>query len=153
MSIIILKEYIMPVFFTRENDYAIRICAYLAGKEDTNPVAISDISDKLFITRPFATKIIYYLKQSNIVETTQGKMGGVCLKADPGKLSIYDILKALGFHSSLNECLYKPGFCPMEPTCKIHTLFIDEEERLINSLKSKHISEFVIKDDDLIPEK
>jgi len=143
----------MPVFFTRENDYAIRMCAYLAGKGNNQPVPISDLSKKLFITRPFATKIIYNLKINNIVDTVQGKTGGVFLRKDPNTLSIYTILKALGFNSSLNECLHKPGFCPLQPTCKIHVFFLEQENKLIDTLKNKFINEFIFYDDDLISNK
>ncbi len=86
----------MNSLITREYDYAIRICAYLAGKKDQGPVSIFQISQKLFITRPFATKIVYRLKQHSILTTTQGKDGGVSLNANPETLSVYNILRVYG---------------------------------------------------------
>jgi DNA-binding IscR family transcriptional regulator len=59
------------VFFVkREYDYAIRICAYLAGNYRKGPIFISQISEKLFITRPFAIKSVFQLKNRTIAEFT-----------------------------------------------------------------------------------
>ena len=140
----------MSSLIKREFDYAIRICAYLAGKKGQGPVSISQISQKLFITRPFATKIVYRLKQYQILNTTQGKEGGVSLNANPETLSVYNILEAIGFDGSVNECLKVPGFCPLEKTCKIHSFFIEQEDKLLQSFKNKMIKDFVILDSDLI---
>ena len=140
----------MNSLIKREFDYAIRICAYLAGKKGQGPVSISHISQKLFITRPFATKIVYRLKQYKILNTTQGKEGGVSLNVNPKTLSVYNILEAIGFDGSINECLKVPGFCPLVKTCKIHSFFIEQEEILLQSFKNKMIKDFVILESDLI---
>ena len=136
----------MSVFFTRENDFAIRICAYLAGKKPGAPIPVSMISQKLFITRPFATKIIYKLKTKKIVDTVQGKSGGIFLKVNPEQLSLFDILEATEFDSHLNECLKIHTICPLEKKCGIHNFFLEKEEDLFQSLKEKKISEFKIFD-------
>ena len=139
----------MPVLFTRENDFAIRICAYLAGKTPGEHISVSTLSQRLFITRPFATKIIYKLKTKNIIDTVQGKSGGVFLKVDPEQLSLFDILEATEFDSHLNECLKLNTICPLEKKCGIHHFFLEKEEDLFHSLKEKKISEFKIIDPEL----
>ena len=140
----------MNSLIKREFDYAIRICAYLAGKKGQGAVCISQISKKLFITRPFATKIVYSLKQYKILNTTQGKEGGVSLNVNPETLSVYNIFEAMGFDNSVNECLKIPGFCPLVKTCKIHSFFIEQEEKLLQSFKNKMIKDFVIQESDFI---
>lgn len=141
----------MAVFIKREYDYAIRICAYLAGKKDGLPVPISEISKKLLLTKPFATKVIYNLKTRNILLTTQGKQGGVQLARDPASLSFFEILYAMGFDSTLNECVKIPGLCPLNKTCKIHRYFIEQEQNLINNFKKTYISDFIFYDHELLP--
>lgn len=140
----------MPILFTRENDFAIRICAYLAGKKPGEHVPVSVISKKLYITRPFATKIIYKLKTSKIIDTVQGKSGGAYLKVDPEQLSLFDILKATEFDSHLNECLKIDGVCPLKENCEIRSFFLEKEDDLFSSLKEKKISDFRIYDSELI---
>ena len=140
----------MSGFIKREYDYAIRICAYLAGQSAGKAIPISQIANRLFITRPFATKIIYQLKQKRIVQTSQGKIGGVALKIDPRSLSIYDILLAMGFDLALNECLKTPGYCPLDDQCLIHQFFRRQEESLLMAFKEKKINELVITDNQLV---
>jgi Rrf2 family nitric oxide-sensitive transcriptional repressor len=140
----------MPILFTRENDYAIRICAYLAGKKPGEHVPVSVISKKLYITRPFATKILYKLKTRKIVDTVQGKSGGAFLKVAPTKLSLFDILQATEFDSHFNECLKTDGVCPLKKSCKIRSFFLEKEDGFFNSLKQKKISDFKIFDSELM---
>ncbi len=137
----------MNSFITRENDYAIRICAYLAGNYDSGPIPLSEISRKLFITRAFAHKIVHRLKRNKIIATVQGKHGGIYLKKHPEKLSIYDILTAMGFNSTMNECVVKPQICPLVAGCKIHLFFMELEEYLLKQLKERKIIDFSITDE------
>lgn len=140
----------MAVFIKREYDYTIRICAYLGGSYKTGLKSVSQISKKLMITLPFTTKIVHQLKNGNIIETVQGKYGGIKLKMDPQNLSLFDVLNAVGFDSTMNECLKIPGLCPLEMTCKIHRFFEKQEARLIQELKEAKISDYIINDEDLI---
>ncbi|NOY77692.1 MAG: Rrf2 family transcriptional regulator [Calditrichaeota bacterium] len=141
----------MNVLIKREYDYAIRICAYLAGNYQKGPISLAAISQKLFITRPFATKIIYKLKQHHIIGTTQGKRGGVFLTYPPEKLSFYKILQAMGFDFALNECIKNPNICPLVSHCKIHLFFVKQDHYLMRQLQEAMISEFIFGDSDLEP--
>ena len=144
----------MAVFIKREYDYAIRICAYLASFYGQNKyVPVTAIAKKLFLTVPFTTKIIHQLKKQNLLATTQGKYGGIRLKQAPDKLSIFDVLNAMGFDMTVNECLRTPGICPLVKHCKIHLFFIDQERMLIDNLKNARIQDFVISDDELASHK
>ena len=134
----------MAVFIKREYDYAIRICAYLANFHDKEHKSVPTVAKKLYLTIPFTTKIVHQLKNGNIIETVQGKYGGIKLLTPPQKLSIFDILNAMGFDMTVNECLKNPKICPLAATCKIHRFFISQEEMLINNLKSAKIIDFAI---------
>ena len=74
----------MNTFIKREYDYAIRICAYLAGRDDVTPVPLPLVAKILYITKPFATKIVHQLKKAGITGSAQGKMGGIFLKGEMG---------------------------------------------------------------------
>lgn len=139
----------MNTLIKREYDYALRICAYLAGKYQQGLVPISRLSRVLLISRPFTTKIVYYLKSENIVSTVQGKDGGVYLIRPPDSLTIYDVLQAMGFDSKINECLAEGHQCPMEGHCRLHVFFMQQEKILIDNFKSKKISQVIMTDDQL----
>ena len=139
----------MAVFIKREYDYAIRICAYLGAYYNDCLKSVSQVSKKLLITLPFTTKIVHQLKNKNIIETVQGKYGGIKLKKAPEQLSFFDVLNAVGFDSTINECIKIPGICPLQVTCKVHRFFNDQEMKLIDSLRNAKISDFIIRDEDL----
>ena len=138
----------MNTLIKREYDYALRICAYLAGKFQSL-VSISRLSKVLLISRPFTTKIIYRLKNENIVSTVQGKDGGVYLSHPPETVTVYDVLLAMGFDSNLNECLAEGHQCPMEGHCRLHSFFYQQEKLLIDSFKKKKLSDVLMTDDQL----
>lgn len=140
----------MAVFIKREYDYAIRICAYLASFEvQKNYVPVPTIAKKLFLTVPFTTKIVHQLKKQDLIATTRGRYGGIRLKRTRDKLSLFDVLNAMGFNMTVNECVRTPGICPLVKHCKIHLYFIDQERMLIDNLKNALIQDFIISDDEL----
>lgn len=139
----------MNVFIKREYDYAIRICAYLASRFDRTPQAISEVSAKLYITRAFAHKIINQLKKSGIIATVQGKHGGIFLNKDPRRVSILDVLKAMNFNATMNECVLRPEICPLVVTCKIHRFFVQLDDQILQQLEEKKIADFAFGDAEL----
>ena len=141
----------MPSLIKREYDYAIRICAYLAGREDKSPVPLPKMAKALFISKPFATKIVHQLKISGITGSVQGKTGGIFLEKDPSKLSLFTILEAMGFNSSLNECIKDHRHCPLIRLCHIHDFFVEAEIELFGRFQKKMISELAIRERDLSP--
>lgn len=141
------------IFLKREYDYALRICAYLAGNYQRGPISLAEISRKLFITRPFATKIVFQLKNRGIVHTTQGKHGGVRLDQLPETITLLSILQGVGYHTSISECIKQPDFCPLPAPCKLHAFFIGQENLTVQALKSRTIAEFAFTDADFDPAK
>ncbi len=139
----------MAVFIKREYDYAIRICAYLSNFYKQEYLSVPEVSKKLFLTIPFTTKIVHQLKNKNILETTQGKYGGIRLKVSPNELSFFDILHAMGFDMTINECLKNPEICPIVNNCKVHRFFLTQEQIIIENLKNATINDFKITDDAL----
>lgn len=139
----------MGAFIKREYDYAIRICAYLASFYKKEHISVPEISKKLYLTVPFTTKIIHQLKNNNIIETVQGKYGGIRLKVSPNKLSIFDILNAMGFNMTINECISNPQICAIAENCKAQRFFLSQENMIIENLKNATITDFKITDDEL----
>lgn len=135
----------MQTFFSREQDYALRITAFLAGEALTekNCISISEISKRLFLSKSFSARIIHKLKHGSILSSKQGLYGGVYLRKDPRSISFYEVLSAVGFENRLNECLKGTEICNLKRNCNIHIYFRKKEEELIKSLKETMISDFI----------
>jgi len=134
----------MNTIIKREQDYALRICSYLAQFPPKDSIPVSQLSEKLFISVPFATKIVHKLKKKDLVGTVQGKFGGVYLLPDSNTLSVYDVLVAMDFEFHVNSCLKIDQVCPCESTCQFHDFFAEQEALLINNFKSKKICDVTI---------
>ncbi len=129
----------MNFLINREYDLAVRICAFLAAYYGDEPVPLSIVSKQLFISRPFTSKIVHQLVKNDILGSAQGRYGGVFLKQDPHKTSVYTILEALNFKMAINECLVKPAICPFNEDCKIHNFFAEQQKILIENFQNKMI--------------
>ena len=133
----------------KEYDYAIRICAYLAGSGDNSHFTIQELSSVLLISKPFATKIIYQLKKSKILNTTRGKKGGISLAINSANLSFYKIFEAMGLVRSVSDCVKDENFCPLPAPCNIHQYFINQELKIIEDLKKATINNFAFSNDNI----
>jgi len=129
--------------FSKEQDYSLRITAFLASLENGNFISINRLSKKLHISKIFAARIIHKLKNQNITGSVQGKYGGVYLKANPKEISIWDVLTAVGFNTRLNDCMNDHFTCELMFGCKFHSFFLAQEKNLIENLKNQKISDYV----------
>jgi Rrf2 family nitric oxide-sensitive transcriptional repressor len=129
--------------FSREQDYSLRITAFLASLKIGQIINVNKLSKKLHISKIFAARIIHKLKNENITGSVQGKYGGVYLKANPEEISIWDVLNAVGFNTRLNDCMNDYFTCELMSGCKFHKFFLEQEKILMDKLKSQKISDYV----------
>ncbi len=134
----------MQTYITREQDYALRITSALAALKENKQLPVSELSKKLYISKNFAARIVHTLTKAGILSTTQGKYGGVSLKKNPDKLSIYEVLDTIGFKTKFNHCLDEKFHCEFSNKCLFHSFFSDEEKKLHEKMKTKMISDFLV---------
>jgi Rrf2 family nitric oxide-sensitive transcriptional repressor len=134
----------MQTYISREQDYALRITALLAGLEKEEFLPVSKLAITLNISKNFAARIVHKLKNNNFIKSYQGKYGGVWLAKDPNLISVYDILNCIGFKIKLNQCLRDNYQCTIISMCKFHNVFAKQEAHLYDTFRSMKLSEFVI---------
>jgi len=132
----------MNSFISREQDYALRITARLATLKKGEHISIREISQSMYISKIFAARIVHKLKHAGIINTTQGKTGGVYLNKDPKKISAFEVLQTIGFKVKYNQCLCSDNDCALTGSCRFHLFFIDQENALTERLKKMMISNF-----------
>ncbi|HCW92694.1 MAG TPA: Rrf2 family transcriptional regulator, partial [Flexistipes sinusarabici] len=93
----------MTHFIHREADYAIRIVAYLAGKNEK--IKIKEVCERLYLSKPIVIKIVHKLRRCGIIITETGKNGGIKVSPRIVDLTLYDVLVCMGFNSSINICV------------------------------------------------
>lgn len=75
---------------SKHGDYALKAVLFIAKHEGL--LKIADIAVALDISDTFLRKVIAKLEAGNIIETVQGRYGGVKISRDFSEISVYDIL-------------------------------------------------------------
>lgn len=136
----------MPVV-KKEIDYAIRIVAYLLGKNSL--VKAEDISENLFISLSNTIKILHKLSKCGIIITKTGKNGGYLLNNNIAELSIFDLIRCMGFEPEINACVNMPESCKLNPICHITHFFATIQYEMIEKLKNAKIKDFIFDEEAL----
>lgn len=89
------------MLITRETDYALRILRALsAGRFEKAAV----LSEQELIPPQFIYKILKKLAHAKLVEVRAGNRGGCCMIADPTKVTLLDVIRAMGDRLLVNAC-------------------------------------------------
>ena len=135
----------MQTYISREQDYALRITAYLAGLKKNEQVPIRKISKELYISKSFTAKIAHKLKNRGLIGTTQGVQGGIYLACDSEKLTVFEVLDAVGFSTKFNKCFIHEFKCELSNSCRFHNFFVQQEQMLLNNFRNAFIADFLLK--------
>ncbi len=110
-------------------------------------LSTADISKYLSIPKPTLVKILQNLNAANIIETKEGKQGGIRLMKKPSDITILEILEATEkgkplFQTSFN--IMAEGKRPNNAQKSIKSILSNAENELKNELSKKTIAEILI---------
>ena len=80
---------------TKYTDYGFRLLIYLALLPDGRRASVDEISQKYKVSRNNLNKIVHQLSKQDIVDTKQGKGGGLRLKKVPQEINVGEIVLLL----------------------------------------------------------
>ena len=110
-------------------------------------LSTADISKYLSIPKPTLVKILQNLNAANIIETKEGKQGGIRLRKRPSQITVLDILNAMEkgkplFHTSFN--ILADGKRPNNAQKSIKSVLADAENKLKSELSKKTIEQILL---------
>ena len=110
-------------------------------------LSTADISKYLNIPKPTLIKILQNLNYANIIETKEGKSGGIRLMKDPSKITVLEIFDAMEkgkplFQTSFN--ILAEGKRPDNAQESIRIILKNAESKLKQELAQKTIGEILI---------
>ena len=114
-------------------------------------LSTADISKYLSIPKPTLVKILQNLNAANIIETKEGKQGGIRLMKEPSKITVLEIFEAMEkgkplFQTSFN--ILAEGKRPNNAQKSIKNILTDAENHLKNELSKKTIAEILVEMND-----
>ncbi|WP_034044935.1 RrF2 family transcriptional regulator [Wocania ichthyoenteri] len=113
-------------------------------------LSTKSISEILNIPKPTLVKILQNLSIVGIIETKEGKQGGIRLMKKPSQITILDVLNAMEtgkplFQTSFN--IMAEGKRPNNAQKSISNLLDNAEKQMKNILNQKTINEVLIEMD------
>jgi len=88
-----------------QQEFGLRCMLQIARDRTSDCVNLVDIADREALSVAYVAKLLRLLRKAALVESIRGVKGGYRLAQAPERISVLDILTALGGH------LFEPGFC------------------------------------------
>ena len=121
--------------------YSVRAMCNLAQAYDKKSVSLSEISKKEGISLNYLEQLFNKLKKSKLVKSIRGPHGGYVLAKAPGKISMGDIIKAVGEHVKIENCQTKK--CAKLNTCPSRTLWQEMDQKINQTLSAISLADLV----------
>ena len=81
---------------TAVEEYGLRCLLALAKEGTAGQLSISEIAEKEGLSVPYASKLLGILRKSGLVVAARGRSGGFSIAREPEKITMYEVLTALG---------------------------------------------------------
>ena len=128
---------------TRETDYALRLLRTLRDGERRTA---AEAAERELVPQSFAHKILKKLARAGFVEVARGAEGGCRLSAELNRVTLYDLMTAMGEDSRLSSCMDPTYSCPWRAShggCTVHCHLTGIQEKLNAELKKLARAGFV----------
>lgn len=120
---------------TKDTDYAVRAVVCMAGSRK-KVVAVKELAEELDISKPFLRKVLQLLNKKGLLRSYKGKNGGFALKVDPGKITIFNLIKIFQGEFRLKEHNFKGKICSSYKTCYFRKRMDKIEGYVVKELKA-----------------
>ena len=102
--------------------YSLRALSDLCSRSDNQPVSVSDIASRQNIPVTYLEQILAKLRRGGILDSVRGAQGGYILARPAGKITVAEILQALGEPVIFGSCQTDKG-CENAVTCPTFNLW------------------------------
>jgi Rrf2 family transcriptional regulator, nitric oxide-sensitive transcriptional repressor len=122
------------VHLTQKTDYAIRSLIYLALNPDRR-VPAREIAEAYKVSYHHMVKTVQLLISHDLVESRNGKGGGLMLKADPHDITLGQVIQLTETSFDLLECFNaEKNTCMLNGMCAVKGAMMKAKNEFIKSL-------------------
>lgn len=122
------------MILSRSAAYGVRAMIDVATVADGGIAITREVAKRQDIPQVFLTKIIQRLAQAGLLEAHRGAHGGIRLARPAGEITLRQIIEVMGGPLFMNYCLFRPGECPREKDCPVHDVWLEAQEKLLETL-------------------
>lgn len=128
---------------TNYTDYALRTLVFLGTRPENSLTYIKEISDVYKISKNHVSKVVYELGQMGLIETIQGRNGGIRLAVAPNTINIGKIVRKTE-NLAVVECFnHSTNTCIISPICKLKHALYDAVEAYLKVLESYTLADVI----------
>ena len=128
---------------TKKSSYGLIAALELASGAAEAPLSASTIADRYSLPHPFVEKILHQLRRAGLVSSTQGRKGGYRLSRSPSRITVREVLEALGESLDLVGCLGPGTPCELTPICPTKGAWARIDRRFKEMLDSLSLGDLI----------
>lgn len=102
---------------TRFTDLGLRVLMYLSAGGRADLATITEIADRLEVSRNHLVKVVHRLGQLQLIVTTRGKGGGIALARPAAQYRLGEVVRQLEENTTLIDCGTPP--CVLRAGCRL----------------------------------
>lgn len=129
---------------TKNTDYAVRALAYLAAHRERF-IASDEIAAREKIPAYFLRRVVNTLIKKGILDSKEGKNGGVRLAADPCRITVIGLIKTFQGGIQLSDCMVRKNICPNRSRCLLRKKVLKAERQLSLEIGKIRLSDLIKK--------
>ena len=131
---------------TKKADYALMAMKHLADQTDegTRSASAKDVADSFGIPPEALAKILQRLVKAGLLHSKHGTNGGYTLARDAGKITAFEVIRAIDGPLFITSCVTVRGECGQSDRCTIREPLrkVNESiEAVLRRIKVSHMRE------------
>ena len=138
-------------YWFQEQVYLSAQDCYLMGEDPYGPEGaltgeVPEAAERELVPQSFAHKILKKLARAGFVEVARGAEGGCRLSAELNRVTLYDLMTAMGEDSRLSSCMDPTYSCPWRAShggCTVHCHLTGIQEKLNAELKAHTLEDIL----------
>lgn len=131
---------------TKKAGYGLIASLELAGNVGRDPISAFAIAEKYKLPVAFVGKILHQLKNAGLVTAQQGRGGGYRFNKDPSKVSLRQVLEALGESLDLVGCIDVASNCSLASMCPTKDVWSGLDKKFKGLLESLSLHDILAAD-------
>jgi Rrf2 family protein len=104
---------------TKKADYGLMAMKHLAERAHEGSCSAKDVADAYGIPQEALAKILQRLVKAGLLHSQHGTNGGYTLARDAGKISAFEVIRAIGGPLLITSCVTIKGECEQVDRCNI----------------------------------
>lgn len=128
------------MLISRTSQYAIQSLIYIATQELGAPILSREVAERLQVPAAYLAKIMQMLSKGGLVTSFRGRLGGFCLREEPGRIDLMRVLQITEGPDFTKDCVLGLKVCSDETACPMHQKWKPIKEEIIEMLNQQTLA-------------